>query len=469
MGTNPVTAPAASGPELLVELRPDAGRLRGQVEDGLRRAVRAGRLAPGARLPASRVLARDLGVSRRLVVEAYAQLAAEGYLEARTGAGTYVRGDATPPVPPPAERPIAPERAYDFFPGAPDLSAFPRAAWLRCLRAALAAAPDRALSYGDPRGQPELRAALAAYLRRARGVEADPDRIVVTAGAVQGLALLAGALGPARIAVEDPYLPEHRLVLAHAGAEVVPVPVDAEGLRTADLRAAGTAAALVTPAHQFPTGAVLSPRRRTELAEWAAAGGLVIEDDYDAEYRYDRTPLGAVQGLAPDRVAYLGSASKILAPALRIGWLVLPAWLLQPVAEAKRLADAGSPALDQLALARFIAEGRLDRHLRAARRAYRARRHALAAALAVHLPEARMEGAAAGLHAVVRLPRAVPARPLLRAAARESVGAYPLGWAYAEPRPDTDALIVGYAGMAEASIPEGVRRLAAAVRAAADG
>jgi GntR family transcriptional regulator/MocR family aminotransferase len=456
------------GPELLLELDRSSGRpLRAQLEDGLREAVRSGRLAARTRLPASRSLAADLGVSRRLVVDAYAQLLAEGYLVARAGAGTFVAETAAAPAPatadPPARRP-----AFDFFPGNPDLSGFPRRAWLRALRDTLRHAPDQAFGYPDPRGAIELRRALVGHLRRVRGVVADPEAIMVCGGAAQGFALLGQALAGSRIAVEDPGLPVHRGILAAAGAQLVPLQVDEHGARADTLGALAAEhgpirAALVTPAHQSPTGVALSSSRRAALTAWANEDErLIVEDDYDAEYRYDRAPLGALQGLAPERVAYLGTVSKTLAPALRLGWVVAPAWLLPRLVELKMLADHGSATIDQLALARLLESGAYDSHLRQARRRYRARRDALVRAVAAHLPGGRVTGVAAGLHAIVRLSRAVDGLTLMRAAQRRSVGVYPLGYAYMSARPIDDGLALGYANLAEPAIEEGIRRLALA-------
>ena len=297
-----------------------------------------------------------------------------------------------------------------------------------------------------------------------RGVAADPERMIVVGGATQGLALLGRALheaGERAIAVEDPSLPPHRLVLAAAGLRVVPVAVDDDGLDVEALGRSGAPAVVVTPAHQFPLGMALAPARRAALLTWARAGGLVVEDDYDAEFRYDRAPVGALQGLAPGHVAYLGSASKTLAPALRIGWLVLPAGLVEPVARHKALDDAGEPVLEQLVLARLLDSAAYDRHLRVARRRNRSRRDALAAALAVHLPGVRLEGLAAGLHVVARLERPVVAATLAAAAAERSVGVYPLALGDAL----TDRVALGYAGLSEPAIEEGVRRLAGALAA----
>jgi GntR family transcriptional regulator/MocR family aminotransferase len=466
---------ANSGPELLVELDRSIRRpLRAQLEDGLREAVRSGRLRAGARLPATRALASDLAVSRRLVVDAYAQLLAEGYLIARPGAGTFV-ADAASAVAAPAVEREPRTLMFDFFPGYPDLASFPRRAWLRAIRETIREAPDRAFGYPDARGAPELRRALAEHLRRVRGVVADPQSIVVCSGAAQGFVLLARALNRPRMAVEDPGLP-HRAILTAHGATLVPLPVDEQGARVDELHTLGGAGeglldvALVTPAHQSPTGVALAPARRAALLEWAGVPGrVVIEDDYDAEYRYDRPPLAALQGLAPDRVVYMGTVSKTLAPALRLGWLALPSRLIGPVVEQKSLADHGCPTLDQLALARLLVNGAYDRHLRQARRRYKARRDALVQAVSSHLPGACVTGLAAGLHAIVRLEREVDGAALLQAARRSSVGVYPLGYAYMQPRPVHDGVVLGYANLAEPAIEEGVRRLARALEELPDG
>ncbi len=458
-----------SGPEVLLDLR-GPGPLGRRVEEALRAAVRAGRLEPGDRLPSTRTLARDLGVSRRLVVEAYAQLTSEGLLEARQGSGTRVAaGSAAADAPRRGAAPARPARpAYDFFPGVPDLTAFPRAAWQRALRTALSTAPASALHYPDPAGAPELRAALAAHLARSRGVETTPQDVVVTAGARQALQLLARVLarrGQARVAVEDPTLPPHVHVLRAAGARTIRVPVDADGIDTARLAGAAADAVLVTPAHQFPLGVALAPERRTALLEWASAapGRLVIEDDYDGELRYDRRPVRALQGRAPELVAYVGSVSKALAPALRIGWIAAPPGLAAELARERELLDGGNPVLDQLALAELLGSAAYDRQIRLARRRNRARRDALVAALAAHVPGARVTGLAAGLHVVVRLRRPVAAAPLAAALAAREVGVVPLLW----ERESTAALVLGYAALPEPALAEGVRRLAAALAEAA--
>jgi GntR family transcriptional regulator/MocR family aminotransferase len=445
------------GPELLVRLR--GGRRRAQLEDRLRELVRDGTLAAGSRMPSSRALAGDLGVSRRLVVDAYAQLLAEGYLVARRGAGTYVAAAGSVQDAAPAPAPSS-ALQFDFFPGAPDLSAFPRALWLSATREVLRTAPDGAFAYPDARGAPALRHALSAYLRRVRGVAVDPEAVVVCAGATQGLAVLARALlheGVDAIDVEDPGLPPHRAVLNYAGLRVRGARVDEHGLDVCSLR---SPVVLCTPAHQCPTGVVLSPQRRGELVRWAREGGLVIEDDYDAEFRYDRAPLAALQGLAPDRVVYLGTVSKTLAPGLRLGWLVVPPSLSDAVVQAKALDDLGCSVLEQLVLARLLETSAYDRHLRKARRRNRARRDALIEAVARELPGAHVSGVSAGLHALVRLPRAVELQPLLAGAVTQSLGIYPLNLHRIDPGGGVEAIVMGYANLSEPAIAEGVRRLA---------
>ncbi|MFG2541182.1 PLP-dependent aminotransferase family protein [Streptomyces sp. NPDC048594] len=422
--------------------------LRRSLTESLREAVRGGRLAPGTRLPSSRSLAADLGVARNTVAEVYADLIAEGWLAARQGSGTRV-ADRTPATPAhrPAPHPRAPGRpAYDLVPGTPELASFPRAQWLRAARRALSAASDQALGYGDPRGRVELRTALAGYLSRARGVHADPDRIVVCAGFLGGLGVLAELLrrraGNA-VAVESYGLPDHRRLLRRAGCDTPPLPFGDRGtLPPDDPAAAG--AVLLTPSHQFPLGLPLLPERRTALIDWARrTGGLVLEDDYDGEFRYDRQPVGALQGLDPDRVVYLGTASKSLAPALRLGWLVLPPALVEEVMDG--MAGRTPGVLDQLTLAEFLGSGDYDRHVRSARLRYRRRRDALVAALAERAPGVRVTGIAAGLHAVLELPPGTE-RQTVRAAAWHGLAVHGLSM-FRHPDADVppmDALVVGY-------------------------
>jgi GntR family transcriptional regulator/MocR family aminotransferase len=449
------------GRDLLVALDRTGDRpLRGQLEEQLREGVRSGRLHAGTALPSTRALATELGVARGVVVEAYGQLVAEGFLVARRGAGTRVARVAPgePPAATLAAR-LSPAR-FDFRAEAADRSAFPRRAWLAAARRTLADAPDTDLGYGAWPGAPALCNALAIYLGRARGVVAQPERIVVTAGITQAIALLGAVLrrrGARRVIVEEPGFGQHRTILARAQLEAIPVAVDDGGLRTDALPAA--AAALVTPAHQWPTGAVLAPERRAALLDWAAANNaLVLEDDYDGEYRYDREPVGALQGLGAKHVVYLGSTSKTLAPALRLGWTVLPGGLAATMAEERGWADGGSPVLDQLTLAAFIERGELDRHLRRMRLRFRRRRDAVVAALGRHLPEARVGGAAAGLHVTVALAPDTDVDAVLARAGARGVGVFA---AEHDGRP---LLLVGYANIADAAIDRGVRELAAAVR-----
>jgi GntR family transcriptional regulator / MocR family aminotransferase len=457
-------------PDLQLQVDRAAGDLADQVAAELRTAVRSGRLAAGVRLPASRELARDLGTSRGVVVEAYQQLVAEGFLVSRQGSGTRVA--AVRPATSPADgAPAAgapPRPAYDLRVGTPDLAAFPRRAWLAAVRQALTELPHDALGYGDPGGAPELRAELAAYLRRVRAADVTADQLVVVNGVAQGMHLAVRALarpGPVQLAVEDPHSARTVELLEDAGAVLVPVPVDDEGMDVGALRRSPARAALVTPAHQYPTGVVLSPRRRAELTAWAdEVDGYVLEDDYDAEFRYDRNPVGCLQGLSPRRVVLLGSVSKSLAPGLRLGWLAAPPALAGAVRRARRLSDLGSPVLDQHALARLIAGGAYDRHLRQMRRRYRARRDALTDALARWLPGAVTHGVPAGIQLYVELPADHDETAVVAAAAERGVtveGVAPLRI----DRRGPPALVLGFARLPEHRIPEAVRLLAEAAAA----
>jgi GntR family transcriptional regulator/MocR family aminotransferase len=438
--------------------------LRMQLEQQLREGIRSGSLLPGVALPSSRALADELAVSRGLVVEAYAQLSAEGYLVTRARGGTRVADVAKTPAP--AAVPVATPQAprYDFRPGGPDVSLFPMRAWLASVRRALTAAPYARFDYGDPRGAPELRATLAEYLGRVRGVVARPDLVIVTSGLAQGLALFGRALlarGVRQVGLEHPGSGPLRGQLSAAGLEVVGLPVDADGVRVDGL--GDLAAVVLTPAHQFPTGVVLAPERRAALIEWAArTDALVIEDDYDAEYRYDRPPVGAMQGLDPRNVVYCGSVSKTLAPALRLGWLVVPERFAAEVAAQKAADDLGTPIVDQLALADFIAHGELDRHLRGSRLEYRRRRDVLVESLARQLPVARVGGIAAGLHLVVYLPDGTDEEHVLEAARARGVGAAGLSEHRTAPGPP--ALLLGYGRIPAAAIDAGIRELAAVIR-----
>jgi GntR family transcriptional regulator / MocR family aminotransferase len=494
-------AAVAAGLDLHLDLT--GPRRRAALEAALRQAVQSGRLAAGTRLPATRTLAADLGVARNTVADAYGQLVAEGWLTARQGSGTRVAvhpadHPAADPVQlavrPPGDRPAVhpvhpahpahpaglpgarrragaepPEPRYSLRPGVPDLGEFPRTAWLAAARRAITAAPSEAFGYGDARGRPELRAALAAYLARARGVRASPDRIVICSGFTQALALLCRVLAPsglAEVAAEVYGHQHHRNVIAAHGLSCRPVPVDEHGaVIGAAEQFPDAAALLLTPSHQFPLGVPLAPGRRGQAVAWAArTGGVVIEDDYDGEFRYDRRAIGAMQALAPEHVVYAGTASKTLAPAIRLAWLVLPARLLDKVVATKLVTDLHGSSLDELALAELINSGGYDRHVRRARLLYHRRRDRLVAALTRAVPEARVTGMAAGLHAVLFLPAGMSEADVVASAARRGLaldgmaGFRPPGVAHPE------ALVLGYATPPAHAFTTAVGRLCAALR-----
>ncbi|MFD8483379.1 PLP-dependent aminotransferase family protein [Kitasatospora sp. NPDC059673] len=449
---------ATFGGDLHLDLT--AGRTRGlglraALEDALRTAVRDGRLAPGTRLPSSRALAADLGIARNTIAEAYTQLVAEGWLMSRQGSGTVVaeRGPQPgPAVPPPGLRqPVA--LRYDLKPGSPDLARFPRGAWLAAARRALASAPHDAFGYGDPRGRIELRRALAGYLARARGVRTDPERLLICSGVQQGLGLVCAALrerGLGSVAVEAYGLPPQHAVITAQGLSMRPLRLDEGGAVTSELAGTEAGLALLTPAHQFPTGMPLRAARRAEAVDWARqVGGYLLEDDYDGEFRYDRHAIGAMQALDPERVVYAGTASKSLAPGVRLAWLALPAALVEPVVRHKQLADGQSGALEQLTLAELIDSGGYDRHIRRSRQLLRRRRDRLVEVLAERAPRVRVTGISAGLHAVLELPEGSPGEDELRARAlRAGLRVHTLGWSRAEgtgrPPKWPPALVVGY-------------------------
>ncbi|GHB17718.1 GntR family transcriptional regulator/MocR family aminotransferase [Streptomyces umbrinus] len=483
---------ATFGVDLHVDVTRTGSGLRKGLTDALRAAVRGGRLAPGTRLPSSRSLAADLGIARNTVADAYADLVAEGWLTARQGSGTQVaeRAVVAPASAPPRPRtPGGP--AYDLVPGTPDLASFPRAEWLKASRRALAAAPYDALGYGDPRGRVELRTALASYLARARGVRADPERILICSGFAHGLMLLGAVLrqrGAGALAMESYGLDVHWNLVERAGLRSVTLPFDELGTRTDELtggelggsgsgsgsgsRSAsasggkrggpgGVRAVLLTPAHQFPMGVPLHPDRRAAVVDWARrTGGLILEDDYDGEFRYDRQPVGALQGLDPDHVVYMGTASKALAPGLRLGWLVLPPDLAAEVAAAKGYADWSCGVLDQLILAEFITSGAYDRHVRASRLRYRRRRDHLVSALAAHAPSVTATGIAAGFHAVLQLPPGTE-QSVVRAAVWQGLAVHGLT-RYRHPSataPPLDALVVGYGTPTDSGWPGALEAL----------
>ncbi|MFC5830430.1 PLP-dependent aminotransferase family protein [Nonomuraea insulae] len=452
--------------DLHIQISRGKGAIAGQIASELRDSIRGGRLTPGTRLPATRDLATDLQVSRGVVVEAYEQLVAEGFLVSKVGVGTQVTPKnsrpraAVPPMPDQHVRRVSHNGAsyYGHRPTSPDLSHFPRERWLAAVRHVLTTVPSDALDYGDPGGVPELREELAGYLRRVRAADVRPENLVVVGGVAQGLSLVLHVLcqqRPLRLAVEDPTSHRQVPLLRRAGARLVPVPVDEQGL---DVRRLSGDAVLVTPAHQYPTGVVLSPARRAALMEWSYAGNRpILEDDYDAEFRFDRDPVGCLQGLAPDRVILSGSVSKALAPGLRLGWVAAPPDLAEAIRRARGELDLGSPVIEQYALAHFLRTGAYDKHLRRMRREYHRRRDALVAALGEELPEIRVRGIDAGLHVYLELPGRWDEARTARAARELGLSAEPVGPMRELPGPA--AVVVGFARLPAYRAMEAVRGL----------
>jgi GntR family transcriptional regulator / MocR family aminotransferase len=441
---------------------------RDAIETSLRAAIREGRLAVGTRLPSTRALAADLGLARGTVAEAYAQLQAEGYLTARRGGGTWV-GEvaASKTAPPPGTPPTPPPRParFSFHPGLPDLTAFPHAAWASGLRRGLRTTPAASLGYGDPRGRPELREALADYVSRARGVVADPELMVVCGGFRHGLSLLARVLRAKRarrLAMEDPCVDDHHTVARGAGLLTAPLPFDDLGARTDLLETTDAAAAVLAPAHQFPVGAVLHPERRAAAVAWARdrSGRLLIEDDYDGELRFDRPPIGALQALDPDHVAYGGTASKTLAPGLRLGWLVLPEELLEPISALREAEDLHVPAPDQIAFAELLGSGGYERHVRRMRARYRQRRDRLVAMLAERAPAMTPVGISAGLRVLLELPARGPsAEQLTQQASKRGIELFPVGNFHHHEPPARDGVVLGYGALPEHDFEAGLKAL----------
>jgi len=459
----------SSGLDLHLHLDRDNG-LRAGLEQALREAVRVGRLVPGVRLPSSRALAQELGIARGTVTQVYEQLSAEGYLTALPRSGVVV-------APRPAPRPTLslspalsfrrPAAGFDLRPGLPDLSMFPRSEWLAATRHVLRTMPNAALSYGNPAGCIELRGALAGYLGRARGVITSPNNIIVCAGYTHALQILCGALnrGASALAFEDPTVADYPALAEKAGIRANRIPVDRAGLLVN--RLGDEVAAVVTPAHQFPAGVTLSPKRRVALIDWARrTGSLVVEDDYDGEFRYDRQPVGALQGLDPDSVVYTGTVSKTIAPGLRIAWLAAPTHLIPALWHALRFDENHVNTIDQLVLARLIERGDLDRHLRRCRTRYRHRRDHLGKIIAARLPEARLTGIAAGLHAVLHLPGAVAdERELLDRLAEQGVATEALSSFHHQPADAPLGLVVGYGTPPQHAYDGAISALVTAVRA----
>jgi GntR family transcriptional regulator/MocR family aminotransferase len=451
--------------DLLVEFEPGAP-LHQQLERQLRDAIRAGRLRPGVPLPASRLLAEELGVSRGVVVEAYSQLTAEGYLAARRGAGTVVAHasadndrvaarDSSPP----------PRIVYDLRPGQPDFASFPRQRMLSAISRAMHELPDSALTYSDPRGVNELRTAVSDYVGRVRAAIATPENVVVSSGLAHGLTNVWLALrdrGAKRVAVEDPGWRWQVRTAERAGLTPIPVRVDERGLVVEELERLDVDAVAVTPAHHFPTGVVMSAERRAALLDWARRrDALIVEDDYDAEYRYDREPVAALQGMDPEHVAFCATTSKTLAPALRLAWIVLPERYVGDVARQYVVTWASPSSIHQVAMANFLASGELDRHIRRTRRLYRRRRDALVAALAEQLPQIRIGGAAAGLHLVAWLPEGADEPAIAGAARRRGVAVHAIHRHCTCGPHVPPALILGYAQLNEIALRRAAQELSA--------
>jgi GntR family transcriptional regulator/MocR family aminotransferase len=472
------------GPELLLRLDRHSGLpLRSQLEDGIRDAIRDGRLQPGERLPSSREFARDLGVSRGLVQECYGQLLSEGYLDSQVGSATRVAARAYPAASPGAKTAAAaptapavlaaPRLIADFRSGVPDLASFPRSDWVWAMREACREVATADLDYGDPRGSRALREVLAGYLRRVRAAAVVPDDLIICTGFAQGLNLVLevlSQLGVRRVAFEEPGYGDDATSTsvrsaALAGAPAVRVPVDDLGIDVAALAASEARAVVVTPAHQSPTGVVLTAARRHALAEWASRhDAYIVEDDYDSEFRYDREPVGVLQGIAPDRVFTLGTVSKSLAPSVRLGWVIAPPALSGAVAEAKLLSDRGTSGLDQLALAALFRSGRYDRHLRKMRGVYARRRGVLIGALGRHAPGVRLTGLAAGFHAVAHLPEAADEDAVVAEALRRSVGLYGMAPFRATRDAAPPQLVLGFGLTGERAIDAGIAAVADLLR-----
>jgi GntR family transcriptional regulator / MocR family aminotransferase len=459
------------GQRFLVSVDRDRSEpIHGQVEAGLRSAIRSGRLAAGELLPSSRLLAEELGVSRGVVQGCYEQLVAEGYLAARTGSGTRVADRAGTPAPAhPPEPPVRPRFAVaDFRPSVPDLASFPRQAWLRSGQQALTQLSNASLGYPDAAGSHGARTVLADYLRRVRAADTTPDRVVLCSGFAQGLSITVRTLaarGLTDVAVEDPgYGPDDGLearALSVAGVRLHRVPVDEHGLDVEALARTPARVVVVTPAHQSPTGVLLGPQRRQALLGWAESrDGYVIEDDYDSEFRYDRQAIGTLQGLGTGRVFLIGTASKTLAPALRIGWVLAPPEWARALVQTKELDDRGSPTLNQETFAVMVRSGRYDRHLRLMRRRYLQRRDLLVTLLSGHAPHLRVSGLAAGLNLVTHLPTSTSESVVIEEAAARGVGLYGMNRYLATPSAADPRLVLGFGNTTDREIRAGLAAIA---------
>lgn len=478
--------------------------LHRQLYEGLRSAILSRRLKPGERVPSTRLLARSLKLSRATVTQSYEQLISEGYLHAVIGSGTSVcaelpdellrtspvktavasapkrqgpaairlsrygvsLNDAVPLEPPEPDLPI------NFKSGRPALEEFPMQLWRRLLLRHCRTDQARLLDYAtDLPGLPELRTAIAGYLARSRAVRCLPEQVVIVNGSQQAIDLITKLLIDRgdTVAVENPgYLGARRAFLAQ-GAKLLSIPVDENGLVVERLEAKsadGVKLIYVTPSHQFPTGGVLPLARRLELIRWAeSAGAVIIEDDYDSEFRYGSRPIPALQGLAEgSNVIYVGTFSKVLFPALRIGYVVVPENLSHVFARARWIADRQTPTLEQLALTDFITEGHLERHLRRMRTLYDKRRQALVRALNHQFGDSvEILGENAGMHLMVRLQTPFEDQDVMRRAAVAGVGLVSARLYYLGDSPANE-FVLGYAGLSERRIQEGIRRLAKSLR-----
>jgi GntR family transcriptional regulator/MocR family aminotransferase len=465
---------ATSGLDLFLQLVPASRRRqRAGIEEGLREAIRSGRLPRGSLLPPTRALAHDLGVSRGTVLEVYSQLAAEGWIVGRQGSSTVVAFNAEPLGATTSIRFSPPARMrFDLRPGRPDASSFPRMDWLRALRRAFASAPNEAFGYGSPQGLLVLRSELAGYLGRARGLSCGSDDLLVTAGFTQGLGLVARSLGDGRktIVMEEPSMPLHRSIARAAGHQITSIPVDADGLRVDELEALSDVAMVVlTPHRQHPSGAILSAARRSRLLAWARdKQAIILEDDYDGEFRYDRRPIGSLQALDPNVVVYAGTASKTLAPGVRLGWLVLPRNVRDAVIHQKELADWHTGALEQLAFAEMLRTAAYDRHIRKMRVLYRRRRDSIIDALRQGITGVQVAGIDAGLNLLIPVADQQVERAAVVAAHTAGIGLDGLTTGGYYEGSGVAGILIGYGAAPQHSFRAAVEVLVAALRPVLD-
>jgi GntR family transcriptional regulator / MocR family aminotransferase len=452
--------------DLLLQLdRSQSAPVSRQLEEQMRGAIRSGALVADEQLPSTRVLAEDLGVSRGVILRAYGQLAAEGYISLRQGAAPTVRAGVArlEDTSPPNGRPGV---VYDLRPHLPDVTAFPRQPWLRAVRESLTHARIADLGYSDPAGLWDLRVAVANYLSRARGVAAHPANTLITAGSTHSISLLSRVLtrrGDTRMAFENP---SHRLLRAVAsmgGQRVVAAAIDEFGVRPDEIDQAQSL--VVSPAHQFPTGVVLAPRRRKALIEWAQQNDvLILEDDYSAEFRYDGAPTAALQHLAPDHIVYVGSTGKTFAPALRLGWMVLPPALVDDVSGELAYNMLHVSGLDQLAFSRFLQCGDFDRHLRRMRQVYSARRNLVTELLAEVLPDHEVRGIAGGLHIVLGMPSHSAAASVRVEARACGIGIDSIDLHSFADSASPAGLVIGYGALPEPTLERALSGLVAIIR-----